>query len=118
VPGQRIGTVSAAELNAVSGWLDALTARHRLPQKLLLVHQFTLGMVTDKPAVLPRRHLAMVFNMDGFGGRSAKLTKYRLLAADDRFGLGLKLFLRQDIAIFQPAEVLRLRPVPDVVEYQ
>jgi hypothetical protein len=118
VPGQRIGTVSAAEVNVVSGWLDALTARHRLPQKLLLVHQFTTGMITNKAAVQPRRNLAIVFNMDGFGGREAKLTKYRLLQADRRFGLGLKLFLRQDIAMFRPHEVLRLRPIPNVVEYQ
>jgi hypothetical protein len=118
VPGERIGTVSAAEVNAVSAWLEDLTVRHRLPQKLLLIHQFTPGMITNKRAVLPRRHLAMVFNMDGFGGREAKLSKYRMLMADRRFGLGLKLFLRQDIAIFQPPEVLRLRPSPDVVEYQ
>ncbi len=118
VPGQRIGTVSAAEVNAVSAWLDELTVRYRLPQKLLLVHQFTVGMVTDKDDLAPRRHLAMVFNMDGFGGRAAKLAKYRMLAADRRFGLGLKLFLRQDIAIFQPPEVLALQPAPDVVEYQ
>jgi hypothetical protein len=118
VPGQRIGTVPAAEVNAVSAWLDALTVRYRLPQKLLLVHQFTTGMITDKPAVRPRKHLAMVFNMDGFGGREAKLAKYRLLMADRRFGLGLKLFLHQDIAIFRPREVLALRPAPNVVEYQ
>ncbi len=118
VPGQRIGTVSAAEVNTVSAWLDGLTARHRLPQKLLLIHQFTTGMITNKRAVQPRRNLAMVFNMDGFGGREAKLAKYRMLAADRRFGLGLKLFLRQDVAIFRPHEVLRLRPVPEVVEYQ
>jgi hypothetical protein len=118
VPGQQIGSVSAAEINEVSAWLDALTARHRLPQKLLLVHQFTIGMVRDKQAVRPRRHLAIAFNMDGFGPRAAKLEKYRILARDRRFALGLKLFYRQDVGLFAPRDVVGLRPGPNIVEYQ
>jgi hypothetical protein len=118
VPGRKIGSVQAAEVNAVSGWLDALTARLRLPQKLLLVHQFTTNMVRGKPAVRPRPHLAMVFNMDGFGGQEAKLAKYRLLAADHRFGLGFKLFYKQDVDLFQPRELLAVKPAPSMIEYQ
>ena len=118
VPGRRIGSVDAAEVNAVSAWLDRLTVRYRLPQKLMLVHQFTTGMIHNKPAIQLRPHLAMVFNMDGFGGRAAKLAKYRMLAADHRFGLGLKLFYRQDISIFRPCDVLALHPAPRVIEYQ
>jgi hypothetical protein len=118
VPARTIGSVTAGEVNRVSGWLDELSARHRLPQKLLLVHQFTMHMVTGKSGLQRRRNLAMVFNMDGFGGRAAKLAKYRMLAADRRFGLGLKLFYKQDIHMFGPADVLALRPAPSVVEYQ
>ncbi len=56
--------------------------------------------------------------MDGFGGREAKLSKYRMLRRDKRFPLGMKLFLTQDINRMRPAEVLRLRLAPRVVEYQ
>lgn len=118
VPGRRIGSVGAAEVNAVSGWLDALTARLKLPQKLLLVHQFTTSMVHGKPSVRPRRHLAMVFNMDGFGGQAAKLAKYRMLAADHRFALGFKLFYTQDTDLFQPHGLLAVKPAPAMIEYQ
>jgi hypothetical protein len=118
VPGQRIGSVEASEVNAVSGWLDKLTSAHKLPQKLLLVHQFTTGMVHGKPSVTTRPDLAMVFNMDGFGQQAAKLAKYRMLAADRRFPLGLKLFYRQDIGLFRPPQLLALHPVPSMLEFQ
>ncbi len=118
VPGRRIGSVGAAEVNAVSGWLDGLTAKHKLPQKLLLVHQFTNGMVRGKPSVTPRKNLAMVFNMDGFGAQADKLVKYRMLAADKRFGLGFKLFYKQDIDLFTPPELLAVHPAPAVLEFQ
>jgi hypothetical protein len=118
VPGRTIGGVQAAEVNAVSAWLERLTVAHRLPQKLLLVHQFTTDMVRGKPAVQPRRNLAMVFNMDGFGHQAAKLAKYRMLATDRRFALGLKLFYRQDIDLFRPPQVLALHPVPAMLEFQ
>jgi hypothetical protein len=118
VPGQKIGSVQAAEVNAVSGWLDALTARHKLPQKLLLVHQFTTNMIRNKPSVQSRRNLAIMFNMDGFGGREAKLAKYRMLAADKRFSLGMKLFYKQDVNRFAARDLLALSPAPMIVEYQ
>jgi hypothetical protein len=118
VPGQKIGSVEASEVNAVSGWLDALTARHKLPQKLLLVHQFTTNMIRNKPAVVSRRNLAIMFNMDGFGGREAKLAKYQMLAADKRFALGMKLFYKQDVDRFAAKDLLALKPSPMIVEYQ
>ncbi|MDP9395178.1 MAG: hypothetical protein M3Q27_13455 [Actinomycetota bacterium] len=71
-----------------------------------------------KDQVKKRRNVEIVFNMDGFGGREAKLSKYRMLRRDKRFPLGMKLFLTQDINRMRPAEVLRLRLAPRVVEYQ
>ncbi len=105
-------------MNEVSAWLDEFVRRRNLPPKMLLVHQFTPGMVDDKDQVKKRRNVEIVFNMDGFGGREAKLSKYRMLRRDKRFPLGMKLFLTQDINRMRPAEVLRLRLAPRVVEYQ
>ncbi len=117
-PAQQIGSVSAAEVNATSAWLEQLTVAHHLPQKMLLIHQFQDGELAAKNTLAVRPHLATVVNMDGFGGRAAKLSKYRDLAADKRFGLGLKLFYQQDVGIFMPSEVLALTPAPNVVDYQ
>jgi hypothetical protein len=117
-PDQQIGVVSPAEINQTSLWLQQLVLAHHLPQKLLLIHQFVPDQVAPRSAVLSRASLAMVFNMDGFGGRAAKLSKYHYLAEDPRFGLGLKLFYRQDVDIFSPAQTIALAPSPDVVDYE
>jgi hypothetical protein len=117
-PLTRIGHTTARSINAVSRWLNRLTVARRLPQKLLLVHEFTDDMVRDKPALKHRRHLAMVFNVDGFGSRAAKLGKYADFARHHRFPLGFKLFYDWDADLLSPRQVQHLRPHPVVVEYE
>jgi hypothetical protein len=117
-PDKQIGHTDAASVNAVSAWLDQLTASARLPQKLLLIHQFTPDMVRDKSQVESRPHLATVFNMDGFGSRADKLVKYRFLAQDKHFPIGMKLFYQADKHIFTPANAMHLHPAPAVVDYE
>ena len=41
VPGTVIGSVDAAEVNEVTQWLSDLIATNELPDKLVIVHQFT-----------------------------------------------------------------------------
>ena len=118
MPLSGIGHTSAHVVNRVSRWLNHLTRVNHLPQKLFLVHQFTESMVLNKDRVVGRRHLATVFNVDGLGGRAAKIGKYRDFATDPRFPLGFKLFYQADIGLMSPAEVLRLRPRPVIVEYE
>jgi hypothetical protein len=119
VPGQVIGSVSSREVNAVSFWLDRLAQRHRLPQKLLLIHRFTEGMIDDVAALKPRRNLALAINVDGFGGRAVKRAKYHELAASgERLFDGFKLFYEEDTDLLTPRQVLRLRPPPAVVVYE
>ena len=56
VPGQVIGRVDSRELNATTAWLSQLIARDRLPQKLVIVHQFTDDMVDETTLkAAPRR---------------------------------------------------------------
>jgi len=118
VPGQVIGQVDAREVNATSAWLAQLVARHDLPEKLFIVHQFTDDMVDDTQ-LEPRDGLAMVLNADGFGSKPVKVAKYHAFSRAAR-GLehGFKLFYREDAGLMSPAEVLRLRPAPDVVVYE
>jgi hypothetical protein len=117
-PDRQIGHTDAGSINAVSAWLDQLTVAQRLPQKLLLVHQFTPDMIRDKARVTARKHVATVFNMDGFGNRADKLVKYRFLATDKHFPIGMKLFYQADKHIFTPADTLHLHPAPAVVDYE
>jgi hypothetical protein len=118
VPGQVIGHVDSREINATTAWLDQLTARRNLPQKLLIVHQFTDDMV-DETQLKPRENLAMVLNADGFGSRAAKVSKYhRFTRQSPDLGAGFKLFYKEDLGLMSPRQVLRLKPPPDVVVYE
>jgi hypothetical protein len=118
VPGQVIGHVDAREVNATSAWLAQLVARHNLPQKLFIVHQFTDDMVDDT-ALKPRDELAMVLNADGFGSRPVKVSKYHAFTrAAKTFHQGFKLFYEEDVGLMTPRQVMRLRPAPDVVVYE
>ena len=118
VPGQVIGRVGSREVNATTAWLDQLAARNRLPEKLVIIHQFTDDMVDDT-ALKPRANLRVVLNVDGFGGQAVKRSKYRAFTrqAPD-FEPGFKLFYKEDLDLMSPRQVLRLRPPPDFVVYE
>jgi hypothetical protein len=118
VPGQVIGRVDSREVNATTAWLSALTAKYRLPQKLVVIHQFTDDMV-DETTLKPRRGLAMVLNADGFGTAPVKISKYhRFTRQSPGFGTGFKLFYHEDVGMMSPRRVLKLHPVPDFVVYE
>jgi hypothetical protein len=118
IPGQVIGHVGAREVNATSAWLAQLVARHQLPQKLFIVHQFTDDMVDDTQ-LKPRDELAMVLNADGFGTKPVKVSKYKAFTrAAKTFNQGFKLFYKEDVGLMTPRQVMRLRPAPDVVVYE
>ncbi|CAN5868990.1 hypothetical protein BH24ACT15_BH24ACT15_18430 [soil metagenome] len=116
--GGTIGSVSAAEINAVSAWLSDLVAEEQLPEKLLIIHNFRVDMVTDRQDVTASEGLAVLFHMDGQGGRNVKLDSYRILRQTSPFYNGFKIFFDEDPNPFQPAEVLNLDPVPDFISYQ
>jgi hypothetical protein len=119
VPGRQVGrTDDAAAINRASAYVAGLVRRHRLPQKLFMIHQFRDHMVADKAAIATRPGLAMTWNADGFGVRSAKLEDYHSYTRDRRFHPGLKLFYDNDIDLMAPREVLRLEPAPRVINYQ
>jgi hypothetical protein len=118
VPGQVIGQVSPREVNATSAWLDQLTERHRLPEKLFVIHQFTDDMV-DHSKLKQRDNLATVLNVDGFGGQSIKKAKYRRFAREAReFHPGFKLFYEEDTGLMTPRQVMGMKPRPDLIVYE
>jgi hypothetical protein len=124
-PGQAIGSTSADTINRIAAFLSRLVQRGRLPQKILIVHQFTDGMVTERDQIVPRPGVAIVFNIDGFGTRQLKTAIYKRLTYKKRAGSGarepfngVKLFFEEDTNLMKPGTVLRLRPQPDVVVYE
>jgi hypothetical protein len=118
VPGKHLGRTNAAAINRASAYVSGIVRRHRLPQKLFMIHQFHGSMMRDKAKVAIRPGLAMAWNADGFGVRSAKLEDYRSYTRDRRFHPGLKLFYKNDVDLMSPREVMRLEPPPRVINYQ
>jgi hypothetical protein len=120
VPGNGfIGSAQAADVNAVGAYLSKLVAQYRLPQKLLVVHQFALSMLPNRSAITTQPGLAVVFHADGEGSIPAKLNTYRALAFPGRpFYVGFKVFLTEDTSVMTPAQVMALRPRPDLITYQ
>src|SRR3954466_14689712 len=121
VPGSQIGSVTAEEVNQVSAFVSGIVRASRLPEKLFLIHQFTDGMIQGKDQVLPRPGLAMTFNVDGFGDRPNKLSKYASFTAQTRgrpFADGYKLFYHEDTNLMAPDDVMRMQPRPDLVVYE
>ena len=119
LPGQVIGRVASREVNATSAWLEQLVVKHDLPEKLFLIHQFTDDMVDEK-TLKTRDRLAMVLNVDGFGGQEIKKAKYDAFAKGTPKGFhpGYKLFYREDTDLMTPKQVMRMRPRPDVIAYE
>ena len=118
VPGQVIGSVTAQEINVTTDWLNKLTKREKLPQKLVLIHQFTDDMIPEAD-LKERSDLSIVLNVDGFGTQSLKVAKYKEFTKQaHQHRHGFKLFYKEDTNTMTPASVMRLQPRPDVVVYE
>lgn len=119
VPGRVIGSVDASEVNAVTAWLSDFVNAGNLPDKLVIVHQFTDGMIRRKKGLKVRPGVDMVLNADGFGNAAAKAETYRRVARDrGPFHTGFKLFYEEDTGLMSPAQVFALNPRPEVVIYE
>ncbi len=75
----QIGSSDAAPINAVSAYVAGLVQRHRLPEKLFVLHQFQIRMLPDRKAIVTRPGLAIVDHVDGQGPVSDKLKTYAAL---------------------------------------
>ncbi|MEK6276679.1 MAG: hypothetical protein AABM29_01525 [Actinomycetota bacterium] len=121
IPGQVIGSVDAQTVNEVSAYLAKIARGHDLPQKLLVVHQFTEDMIEDREMLQTRSRVALTLNADGFGDPANKKSKYAALRPPPRprpLYSGFKLFYREDTDLMAPREVAALLPSPDFVVYE
>jgi hypothetical protein len=99
--------------------LEFLISSKNLPPKVLIVHQFTTGMLPDKERILASPLLDVVLSVDGFGGQALKRSTYRACMRQGMLPYsGFKLFYIQDTDLLQPAQVLALTPPPALVIYQ
>lgn len=121
MPTNHIGSVDASEVNQVAAWLAGFTAEHKLPQKLFLLHQFKLNMITNRETLdMSHTELAYLIQMDGNGTQSQKQDTWRVVQQNAPAGMhfGWKNFYTQDQPMLSPAETMQVILAPWYVSYQ
>jgi hypothetical protein len=117
----NIGSVDASEINRTGAWLDQLVADHNLPQKVFLVHQFRLDMITNRQAMITNYdNLRVVIHADGFGNPGEKDNTWNTLhiAAPPNIVWGWKNFYVWDQPMFTPAQTVAVSPAIVWISYQ
>ncbi len=124
IPGTKIGTYSAEDINGVIDYLAAIVRKNRLPPKVLVVHRFTQRMVTNYKNIKKVPEIQIVMNMDGFGSKILKKSTYvDYIYREPVQFTGFKLFYKNDSrnnpnGMYTPEEILALKPKPIYIQYQ
>jgi hypothetical protein len=145
IPGQRIGTLDAADVNLAVDLLAKLVDEEKIPPKVLVVHRFSRRMLTNHDRIELDPRVQVVIDMDGFGLARHKEDAYRFWIVPYPVQYtGFKLFYKNDrkpqfrsddspwtcpdtIALavgcgddglMTPEQVLRLYPQPVYIQYQ
>ncbi len=122
-PGKVVGTFDAADINYATDYLARLVKENNLPPKILVVHRFTQGMVTNYKQIKTRPEVQIVMHMDGWGGGAKKLNTYQQYIYKEPVQFtGFKIFYKNDSKsngrILTPQELLKLKPQPVYIQYQ
>ncbi len=123
-PGSKIGTYDAEDINYCSNYLAKLVKEHHLPAKMLVIHRFTKGMVTNYKNIKLRPEVQIVMHMDGWGEPELKKGTYRHWIREQPVQFtGFKLFYKNDLKkapnrLMTPEELLKLSPKPIYIQYQ
>jgi hypothetical protein len=119
IPGQVIGRIDAADVNAVSSALASLVDSLKLPPKMLIVHRFTRPMLSNHEKIKLDPRVQIVIDMDGFGAPHLKYGSYKAYVHDRPVQFaGFKVFYKNDKPMLTPEQVLQLNPVPLFIMYQ
>jgi hypothetical protein len=122
-PGKVIGTFDAADINYASEYLAKLVKENNLTPKVLIVHRFTKGMVTNYKQIKTMPEVQIVMDMDGWGHPDLKYSSYKLYIHKEPVQFtGFKLFYKNDLRnngrLMTPQELLALKPQPVYIQYQ
>ena len=123
LPGRKIGTMYASDINYVSGYLAELVRKYDLPPKVLIIHRFTRPMVKNYKDIVLRPEVQYVSHMDGWGAEWLKLDSYQDYVVQEPIQFtGWKNFYHNDTKkgdpLVTPATLMKLHPVPLYIQYQ
>lgn len=123
-PGKVVGAYDASDINFVSDYLAKLVRDNNLPPKILVVHRFTQGGVTNYKNIKTHPEVQIVMHMDGWGEPARKINTYKnFIYREPVQFTGFKLFYKNDVIrskarLMTPEELLKLKPRPVYVQYQ
>lgn len=120
-PGAQIGSVDAEEINRVTDWLADLTRDSGGPQTLLILHQFSMAMITNRDQIdTSRSEVAISLHADGHGTPDLKMETWDVLRQGLPSGIWMawKNFYDEDTPTFTPEQTMAVRPRPWFVSYQ
>lgn len=124
IPGRKIGTMDASDINFCSDYLAKIVRDNNLPPKILIVHRFTQGMVKNYKNIKLHPEVQIVMNMDGWGEPILKFSTYKSYISREPVQFtGFKLFYKNDLRkkpnhMLTPAELMVLKPQPIYIQYQ
>jgi hypothetical protein len=124
IPGRKIGTMDASDINFCSDYLAKLVREYHFSPKILIVHRFTQGMVKNYKNIVLHPEVQIVMNMDGWGEPTLKYSTYdRYIYHEPVQFTGFKLFYKNDLKkaphrMLTPPELMKLKPQPIYIQYQ
>lgn len=123
IPGTKIGTMDATDINDAIDFLAGVVKKNNLTPKILVVHRFTQGMITNYQNIKSVPEVQVVIDMDGFGDKILKRSTYlRYVYKEPVQFTGFKLFYKNDSkntsGLYSPEELLKFTPKPIYIQYQ
>jgi hypothetical protein len=121
LPGKKMGTMDASDVNYAIRYLAELAREHSLPPKVLVVHRFTRRGVTNASQIKLDPNVQVVMHMDGFGApRLKKVTFNAYIKPEPVQFVGWKQFYkaRNDNPRTTIEEILALSPKVLYIQYQ
>ena len=123
IPGSKIGSFTADDINDAIDFLAKVVRENKLPPKVLIVHRFTQGMVTNYKKIKTVPEVQVVMDMDGFGSKVLKRSTYKTYIFREPVQFtGFKLFYKNDNwnnwTMYTPEELLELTPKPSYIQFQ
>lgn len=119
VPGKKIGVMDAEEINYAIRAVQEIVRQNHLPPKILVVHRFTQGMLTNYREIRPVPEVQVVINMDGFGAPWLKRDSYEAYERMQPVQFtGFKLFYKNDHPMLTREQVVKLDPSPVFITFQ
>jgi len=124
LPGEKIGTLDAKDINFCSDYLANLVRENHLSPKILVIHRFTQGMITNYRQIRLPPEVQIVINMDGWVHRNSNsihtnvISKASLSSSPDSNFSTKTTMKRPPHRMLTPEELLQLQPQPIYIQYQ